>query len=241
VTVASMSDGRLSDRRGHHHGLPAALSPSLAPRTSRRGSQRRSGAGPKLMCLSQTVRMSTLIGDAVQQVADIDLLNSAHRGSERAFSELLHPLVELGYRLACGMLHDPQAAEDAVQEASLTAWRKLGRVKDQGKLRPWFLSIVANECRNSRRLKWTSAVKLGVPQLAVRSSEERVLRGVDLRRALSQLNDRDRVVVVLYFYVDLPLEEIAAIIGSSVGAARARLYRSIRRLRPDLEIQEALQ
>ncbi len=185
--------------------------------------------------------MSTFICDAVQQVADIDLLNSAHRGSERAFSDLLHPLVELGYRLACGMLHDAQAAEDAVQEASFTAWRKLGGVKDQSKLRPWFLSIVANECRNARRLKWTSAVNLGLPQLAVHSSEERVLRGVDLRRALSQLGDRDRLVVVLYFYLDLPLEEVAPIIGSSVGAARARLYRSIRRLRPDLEIQEALQ
>jgi RNA polymerase sigma-70 factor (ECF subfamily) len=139
------------------------------------------------------------------------------------------------------MLHDAQAAEDAVQEASLTAWRKLGRVKDQGKLKPWFLSIVANECRNSRRRKWTSAVTLGLPELAVRSSEDGVLRGLDLRRALGQLKDTDRLVVVLYFYLDLPLEEVAPIIGSSVGAARGRLYRSIRRLRPDLEIQEALQ
>src|ERR1700682_5375597 len=129
--------------------------------------------------------MSTFIGDAVQQVADIDLLNSAHRGSERAFSDLLRPLVELGYRLACGMLHDAQAAEDAVQEASLTAWRKLGGVRDEGKVRPWFLSIVANECRNSRRRKWVAAVNLGLPELSIHSSEERVLRGVDIRRALA--------------------------------------------------------
>jgi RNA polymerase sigma-70 factor (ECF subfamily) len=202
--------------------------------------QRRSGVAPRLIYLSQTARMRTLISDAVQQVADIDLLSSAHRGNERAFSELLYPLVELGYRLACGMLHDPQAAEDAVQEASLTAWRKLGRVKERGQLRPWFLSIVANECRNARRLKWSSAVKLGLPQLAVHSPEDGVLRGVDLRRALNQLSDRDRLVIVLYFYLDLPLEEVAPTICSSVGAARARLYRSIRRLRPDLEIQEAL-
>ncbi|GAC1509709.1 MAG: sigma-70 family RNA polymerase sigma factor [Candidatus Dormibacteraceae bacterium] len=182
-----------------------------------------------------------MIDNAVQQGADIDLLSSARGGSERAFSELVYPLVEIGYRLACGMLHDAQAAEDVVQEASLTAWRKLGRVKDQSMFRPWFLSIVANECRNARRRKWTAAVSLGLPELAVRSSEESVLRGVDLRRALSQLNDRDLLVVVLYFYLDLPLEEVAPIVGSSVGAARARLYRSIRRLRPDLEIQEALQ
>ena len=82
--------------------------------------------------------MSTFIGDAVQQVADIYLLNSAHRGSERAFSDLLRPLVELGYRLACGMLHDAQAAEDAVQEASLTAWRKLGESRTRASYGPGF-------------------------------------------------------------------------------------------------------
>jgi RNA polymerase sigma-70 factor (ECF subfamily) len=180
------------------------------------------------------------MGDAVQQVAEIDLLTSAHGGSERAFSELLRPLVNHGYRLACGMLHDAQAAEDAVQEASFTAWRKVGRVKEEAKFRPWFLSIVANECRNARRIKWTSAVRLGLPDLAIRSSEERVLHGVDLRRALIQLGDRDRLVVILFFYLDLPLEEVAQISGSSVGAARARLYRSVRRLRPDLEIEKAL-
>jgi RNA polymerase sigma-70 factor (ECF subfamily) len=180
------------------------------------------------------------MGDAVQHVAEIDLLTSAHGGSERAFSELLHPLVEHGYRLACGMLHDAHAAEDAVQEASFTAWRKVGRVKDEAMFRPWFLSIVANECRNARRLKWTAGVTLGLPQLAIHSSEEGVLRGVDLRRALSQLSDRDRLVVILFFYLDLPLDEVALISGSSVGATRARLYRSIRRLRPDVEIEKAL-
>jgi RNA polymerase sigma-70 factor (ECF subfamily) len=83
-------------------------------------------------------------------------------------------------------------------------------------------------------------VKLGLPQLASHSSEEGVLRGVDLRRALIQLSDRDRLVVILFFYLDLPLEEVAQISGSSVGATRARLYRSIRRLRPDLEVEKAL-
>jgi RNA polymerase sigma-70 factor (ECF subfamily) len=177
----------------------------------------------------------------MQQVADPKLLSSALAGSERAFSDLLRPLVDLGFRLACGMLHDAQAAEDAVQDASLTAWRRLDRVRDEGKIRPWFLSIVANECRNARRQKWAASVNLGLPELSIQSSEERVLRGVDLRRALAQLSEQDRLIVILYFYLDLPLEEVAPIVGGSVAAVKARLYRSIRRLRPDLEIQEALQ
>ena len=191
--------------------------------------------------MSQNTGLATLIAETVERVVESSMLSAAHGGSERAFSALLGPLVDAGYRLACAMLHDPQAAEDVVQEASFTAWRRLAKVEDEGKLRPWFLSIVANECRNARRVRWLSRVTLGLPQSAsVRSEEERILRGADLARALSQFGDRDRLVVLLYFYLDLPLEEVASIMGGSVGAARRRSYRSVRRLRPDLEIQEAL-
>ena len=50
----------------------------------------------------------------------------------------------------------------------------------------------------------------------------------------------DCLVVALYFFLDMPLDEVAAVTGSSVGAARARLYRAIKKLRPDVAIEEAL-
>ena len=66
------------------------------------------------------------------------------------------------------------------------------------------------------------------------------MRGADLRRAIMRLTPRDRVVVVLFFYLDLPLEEVARAAGVSVAAARGRLYRSVKKLRPGLELEEAL-
>ena len=66
--------------------------------------------------LQQTGGLDTLIVRQMQQVADPNLLISTRAASERAFSELLRPLVDVGYRLACGMLHDAQAAEDAGQD-----------------------------------------------------------------------------------------------------------------------------
>lgn len=173
----------------------------------------------------------------MQQVAEV----GAVPVSEETFADMLKPLVEPGFRLALAMLHDAQAAEDAVQEASLTAWRKLGRMRDQGRLRPWFLGVVANKCRNARRSKWNAEVHIGVPEeLAVVSTEERSLRGADLRRAISRLGHDDRVVVALYFYLDMPLDEVAAVVGSSTGAARARLYRAVAKLRPGVAIEEAI-
>ena len=161
--------------------------------------------------------------------------------SEQSFTDLLAPLVQPAYRLACALLHDAAAAEDIVQDASLIAWRKLGKLEDRNKLRAWFLGIVANECRNAKRRRWTSWVNLGLPNvLSVPSAEEHSVKRADLRRALLQLRHDDRLVVVLYFYLDMPVAEIAAVVGASADAARARLYRAIHRLRPGLAIEEAL-
>jgi RNA polymerase sigma-70 factor (ECF subfamily) len=160
---------------------------------------------------------------------------------EQVFTDLLVPLIQPGYRLACAMLHDPQAAEDAVQEASLIAWRKLKSLADMDHLRPWFLAIVANECRNVRRRRWWHVVNFGLaPAVGVASGEERSVLRADLRKALSRLQHEDRLVVSLYFYLDMPMTEVAAVAGSSVEATRQRLYRAVRRLRPDLEVEEAL-
>lgn len=177
----------------------------------------------------------------MQRVAD-GLPGRVDVSDERVFTDLLVPLIQPGYRLACAMLHDHQRAEDVVQDASLTAWRKFDKLDDRSHLKAWFLGIVANECRNARRKKWLTVVTLGVPsRTSVASAEETVVSGADLRRALMQLGHRDRLVVSLYFYLDLSIDEIARVARCSVGAARVRLHRSIRRLRPDVAIEEALQ
>jgi RNA polymerase sigma-70 factor (ECF subfamily) len=177
----------------------------------------------------------------LQQVADRPLSEWSRTGNEQDFTALLVSLVQPGYRLACAMLHDAEGAKDVMQDASLTAWRKFGRLEDRGLMRSWFLGIVANECRNARRKKWVAGVTLGLPSwLTVRSAEEDLVQGADLRRALLRLRHRDRLVVALFFYLDMPIEDVAAVVGDSVSATRGRLYRSIKRLRPDVGLEEAI-
>src|SRR2546430_15029793 len=78
----------------------------------------------------------------------------AKAGDARAFEELLAPLVGPAFRLAMTMLNDRGAAEDAVQESALKAWRHLGQFRSGSSLRAWVLTIVANECRSVRRAPW---------------------------------------------------------------------------------------
>lgn len=168
-------------------------------------------------------------------------ISAVQRVNEQSFTDLLVPLLQSAHRLAGAMLHDAETARDVVQEASLIAWRKLGKLEDKSRIRPWFLGIVANECRNARRRRWLTNVTLGLPsRLAVPSTEDRTINRADLRRALNRLPYQDQLVVTLYFYLDLPIQEIATVSGLSVEAARSRLYRAIRQLRPELSIEEAL-
>jgi RNA polymerase sigma-70 factor (ECF subfamily) len=163
---------------------------------------------------------------------------AARGGDTVAFTALLEPVLEPGYRLACAMLHDPHAAEDAVQEAALKAWRKLHRLREGAEMRPWFLGIVANECRNTRRSGWWARVGLLVTDRPVEASSDSVLTGLEVRRALRSLEHRNRLVLVLRWYLDLPVEEIAKVSGLSVHAVESRLGRSTRELRKRLQSME---
>ena len=182
--------------------------------------------------------MERIQDDGMEHAADPDLVRDAKRGDEAAFTALLRPLLEPAYRLATGMLQDRHLAEDAVQEAAVKAWRKLNQLREGSEMRPWFLGIVANECRATRRGRWWGVLKTGAEQRGGEAPDDAAVRGIDLRNALKRLHPAQRLVVVLYFYLDLPLEEIATIAGASYAAVRGRLYRSIRELRADFPITE---
>jgi RNA polymerase sigma-70 factor (ECF subfamily) len=172
---------------------------------------------------------------------DPDGVRSAKAGDEAAFERLLRPPIDPAYRFACVMLSDPDAAEDVVQEAAVKAWRKLDQLRDGYDPQPWFLGIVANQCRSLRRTKWWSTVKIADPSGTVDASDEWVARSVDLRRAIGRLNRQQRATLTLHYYLDLPLEDVAAVTKESLAAVRSQLYRALRKMRPDLEIPKALQ
>jgi RNA polymerase sigma-70 factor, ECF subfamily len=96
----------------------------------------------------------------VRDASNSDLVSAAIAGDEAAFDVLVGPHIETGFKLAAVMLRDGEEARDAVQEACFTAWRKLFQLRNEAQLRPWFLAIVANQCRDVRRTRWWSIVRL---------------------------------------------------------------------------------
>jgi RNA polymerase sigma-70 factor, ECF subfamily len=167
-----------------------------------------------------------------------DLTARAKAGDKGAFDAILRPLFQPAYHLAYVMLRDREAAEDAVQEAALKTWRKLPSMRPGTDLRPWFLGFVANECRNSRRSRWRAVLRLGERD-DIPSPDPTWVSDPDLLRALVRLPSRDRLLVLLHFYLDMGIEEIAVITGSRASATRSRLYRAVKRMRPHLDGGEA--
>jgi len=172
---------------------------------------------------------------AVNQIPP-SLVSAARNGDREAFDELVGVHLEAGYRVALAILRDPDEARDCVQEAAFKAWRRLGQLRDGRAARPWFLTIVANQCRSIRRGRWWSIVRLPSFDRAGADFETSSVEGADLQRGLARLSAEDRLPLFLHFYLDLPLEEVGTVLGLTAAGAKTRVYRAARKLRPGLEL-----
>jgi len=167
------------------------------------------------------------------------LLERAKEGDRLAFEDLFSPHAADAFRLAVAMLQRREDAEDAVQNAMLKAWRRLATFRTGCDVRPWFLTIVANECRSLRRGRWWSVVQLADVCGDGASWRESLPQELDLRRALAQLPADQRLLLILHYYLDLPFAQVAAIVGGSPEAAKSRTFRVLRKLRRSGELVEA--
>ena len=152
------------------------------------------------------------------------------------FDDLIAPVLDPGFRLAMTMLNERTAAEVAVQEAALKAWRNRGRIRPGAPLRPWFLAIVANACRTACRSHWGRVVTMA-QMMARPTSRDASAERIDLQAALDRLPNHHLPVLSLYYHLDLPVREIAQVLACSEGAVRQRLHRALAVLRPSMALE----
>ena len=155
-----------------------------------------------------------------------DVMTSRH-GDADEFEAELGPLLTEAVRLATGMLLNAVEAEDAVQDACVRAWRSRANRRPGSPLRPWFLGIVANQCREARRARWWQVLRIAEPSVSSPAKRYDLSAQSDLRDALSRLPYRRRLAIVLRYYLDLSFEDVAATAGCSVDAAKALVRRGI--------------
>jgi RNA polymerase sigma-70 factor (ECF subfamily) len=141
-----------------------------------------------------------------------------------------------GYRLAAVILGNVSDAEDATQDALVRAWRSRARLRDADRFDAWFQRIIVNACRD--RLRRRKAGPRLLP-IGARDDERSVVEDpaavtaqrCALNGALAVLNADQRIAVVMRFYLDLEIDEIARRLDTSSGTIKSRLHRGLKQLR----------
>jgi len=171
---------------------------------------------------------------------DQELIERSKQGDLDSFNWLVESYRGPVYNLALRMLGDSQGAEDAAQDAFISAWRHISSFKG-GNFRAWLLRITANACRDQlRKLKHHHSTSLEAlpiePEgLSSRESpEDYALRrevGEQIQKGLDSLSSEQRLAVVLSDIQGLSYEEIAQVMDCSLGTVKSRVSRGRAQLR----------
>jgi len=170
------------------------------------------------------------IADAERE-AEPKMTTAASR--EAAFARLADAHLSRAYRLAAVLLGNEVEAQDAVQDAAVAAWRSFRGLRDVDRFDAWFDRILVNGCRD--RLRKRGRVRLieieSAPERATPDGSARFAEHQALVAALGRLPAEQRVAVVLRFFGDLSLDEIANRTGERTGTVKSRLHYGLIALR----------
>ncbi len=169
----------------------------------------------------------------LQETQELELIERAVTGDERAFAELVTRYQSAVYNLAYRMLGDAGEAEDAAQEVFLRIYRRLATYNPDHRFSTWVLSIASHYCIDLLRRKRPWLVPLEnisnwmrtrsrSPEAAAIASEQQDT----VRTLLAKLPEHYRLVLLLRYWHDLGYEEIAQVVDLPVSTIKARLHRA---------------
>lgn len=168
-----------------------------------------------------------------------ELVVRARGGDKDAFSELAARSIGRLTAVARMILRDEYAAQDAVQDTFIEAWRSLPGLRDPDKFDAWARRLLVRACFKAiRRGKRVNAV-----EIRMSPGDEPAVAGIEgdyhlhdqLERGLARIPAEQRAVVVLVYYLDLPLADAAQALGIPIGTTKSRLNRATSALRAVIE------
>lgn len=172
-----------------------------------------------------------------------ELLTRLRAGDARAFEELVVHHQHRVFGTALRMLNNAAEAEEVAQEAFLRAHRSLGEFRGDAKLSTWLYAIVSRLClsrlasadRRMARAGEDALLSLADREGGPQASAERGELEAALHRAIADLPEERRVVVILRDVEGLAYEEIARALGLELGTVRSRLHRARMDLKEKME------
>jgi RNA polymerase sigma-70 factor (ECF subfamily) len=169
---------------------------------------------------------------------DQELVRRFQRGDESAFNEVVRRYQEKVYWIARRFVNDHDAADDITQEAFCKAYESLRGFRGDASIYTWLYRITVNIALNTiRRQKVKGFFRIDalfdVADTSVQAPDELVEQQEDralIEQAIAQLPRKQRSVFVLRYYEELPYEEIAKILKTSVGGLKANYFHAVRKI-----------
>ena len=152
----------------------------------------------------------------------------AKSGDNDAFLALINENRLNVYRVARGILKSEHDIEDAIQNTVIKAYEKINTLKKDEFFKTWLIRILINECNEIiRKNKRLESINNG-------SNEERyndTYENIDLINAINGLNEELRITTVLFYFEDMTIKDISAVLKIPEGTVRSRLSRAREKLR----------
>jgi RNA polymerase sigma-70 factor, ECF subfamily len=171
-----------------------------------------------------------------------ELVTRARAVDHEAFCSLADVALPRLFNAARLILRDRDAADDAVQETLVRAWRDLPGLRDPARFDGWLYRLLTHACHDElRRRKRRSEGRIGeIPPgaLSTRDETPAVATRELIERAFERLSPDHREVLVLVHYLGLPLAEAAATLGAPIGTVKSRLHYALSAIRAAIEADD---
>lgn len=174
--------------------------------------------------------------------ADQLLVVRCQLGERAAFDDLIGRWSGSLHRYALKLTNDPELANDLTQDVWLRAIQGMGRLRDAAQFRPWLFGIAHRTFMDRLRARYAMPVDTGIDVEEVATTDDSGA-DEDLDRALTagmaSLPMVEREVLTLFYLEELPLADIAAVLGIPVGTVKSRLFRARTLLRKQILPEES--
>lgn len=165
------------------------------------------------------------------------LLSSNKKIKEKKLKDYIVNNQESFYKIAYSYVKNQDDALDIVHDSICKALSKLDSLKDEEVIKPWFYKILVNSSIDYIR-KNNKYVTLSEEKLANEYNSNDIYTDIDLERALEKLPEEYRIIIVLRYFEDMKINDIANVLSQNTNTIKTKLYAGLRRLKIKIETED---
>ncbi|WP_083584377.1 sigma-70 family RNA polymerase sigma factor [Bacillus weihaiensis] len=165
---------------------------------------------------------------------DIDIVKRAINGENDAFLDIIHSYKVDLYKTAYAYLKNEDQALEAIQEVTFRAYQEIGKLREPAYVKTWIIRMMMNYCvdilKKNRRL-------VASDEFLDWQGELDDYSFLEIEEAMGRINENERQLLLLKYFHDLKIKDIALMLQVPEGTVKTRLYKSLKSLRSQIEVK----